>query len=294
MRALALHVVLGALVLGCGSKVETPAERAPADTGVVTPDAASPETSTEDAAPDASATPTEETTCTRLVAAMCSPATEKCCGELGVEFRGAGCKEAVMSYCTGLIDAVALGQATYDGGQLEACAKAYEAPSIGCTAEFIPMLRHSVACAHLFNGTKAPGSDCTSSIECRAPEGAIAYCDSTAKRCRASSVVPEGEACSFTGSNLRYCDDGLYCDFSGSSAACKKELAAGADCSPANYIACGYSSTCVGGKCGPGSAEGAACAEGAECSSWTCSEGKCTSTLYPRVDEGLCNAGTAG
>ncbi len=293
MRATFAFFVVGSLALGCGSKVDTPTEGTPADTGGVT-DSGAAETTTEDASSDATVKPTEDRTCARLVTAMCSKATENCCTELGITFLAGACKEAVMAYCTTRIDAVTLGRATYDDTQLEACAKSYEAPSIGCSAEFIPYLRSSIACAHLFNGTKEPGADCTNSIECRAPDGAVAYCDQTAKRCRASFVAPEGAACNFSGSKLHYCDDGLYCDLTGSSAACKKELAAGADCLDANYIACGYSSTCVGGKCGPGLAEGATCVEGRECSSWTCRDGKCTSTLYQRVDKGLCNASTAG
>jgi hypothetical protein len=61
-----------------------------------------------------------------------------------------------------------------------------------------------------------------------------------------------------------------------------------------NYLACGYSSTCVDGKCGAGLAGGEACSEARECSSWTCAMGKCNSVLYPMVDKGLCNAGTSG
>lgn len=293
MRALCCSALV-ALVVGCGSKIDAPNEGAPADTGTPVVDTGSAETSVADAAGDTSVMPTESVTCKRLVAAMCSKATENCCTELGITFLAGACAEAVMAYCTTRIDAVTLGRATYDESQLEACAASYESPKIGCSAEFIPMLRHSVACAHLFNGNKEPGAVCANSVECHAPEGAIAYCDENAKRCRASFVVPEGAACNFTGSNLRYCDDGLYCDLTGASAACKKELAAGADCVAANYIACGYSSTCVDSKCGPGLAAGATCTEARECSSWTCREGKCTSTLYPRVDKGLCNAGTSG
>lgn len=293
MRAIALSV-LASFAVACGSKLDTPAENRPADTGATIVDSAVAETAVIDAAADTAVLPTESTTCKRLVAAMCSKPTENCCTELGIPFLAGACAEAVMAYCSTRIDAVTLGRATYDESQLEACAASYESPKIGCSAEFIPTLRASVACAHLFNGTKEPGAACANSVECHAPEGAIAYCDQTAKRCRASFVVAEGAACNFTGSNLRYCDDGFYCDLTGASAACRKELAAGADCAAANYIACGYSSTCVDGKCGAGLAEGAACTEASQCSSWTCREGKCTSTLYPRVDKGLCNAGTSG
>jgi len=292
MRAIASLLVV---LVGCGGSVDAGPESTAADTGTV--DTAVAETTTDgasEAIADASVRPTEETTCKRLVTAMCSKATETCCGELGITFLGGACKEAVTSYCTTRIDQVRLGRATYDETQLEACAKSYEAPTISCQPEFIPTLRAAVACAHLFNGTKEPGDDCANSIECRAPAGAIAYCDDMAKRCRASFVVAEGAACNFTGSNLHYCDDGLYCDFTGPTAACKKELATGADCVEANYIACGYSSTCVGGKCGAGLAAGATCADNRECSSWSCREGKCTGISYPRVDKGLCNASTAG
>ena len=141
---------------------------------------------------------------------------------------------------------------------------------------------------------REPGSECSFAYQCHAPAGAVAYCDETAKRCRASSIVPEGSACNFTGSNIKFCQDGYYCDLTGSMAACKKELATGATCSSANYIACGYSSTCVEGKCGTGLAAGETCTDGGQCSSWTCREGKCTSTLYNRVDKGLCNGGTSG
>ncbi len=285
---------LGLVLVGCGSKIDTPAETVP-DTGAsVVVDSGVAETIAPEAdaiADGGGVKPTAETTCKRLVAAMCSKATETCCTESGATFLPGWCNDVVMGYCTSRIDAVNAGRATYEADQLEACAKSYEAPSIACRAEFIPSVRAGSACAHLFNGTKEAGSDCTNGAECKAPPGGIAYCDAMAKKCRASMVVAEGATCNFVGSTLRYCDDGLYCDFSTSMAACRKELATGAACTSTNYIACGYSATCVDGKCGAGLPEGAACAENSECSSWTCAMGKCNPTLYPRVDKGLCNTG---
>jgi hypothetical protein len=199
-----------------------------------------------------------------------------------------------MAYCNARIDAVTLGRATYDASQLEACAKSYEAPTIGCAAEFIPSLRAGVACSHLFNGTKEPGATCSNGAECQALPGGIAYCDATTKKCRTSIVAAEGAQCNFTGATLRYCDDGLHCDFTTPMPVCRKELALGADCTDANYIACGYSNTCVSGKCAAGLPEGATCAENRECASWTCTMGKCNPTVYRRVDKGLCSAGAPG
>jgi len=294
MRASA--VILAAVVLGCGSKIEAPPETPATDTGVASDTSAS-ETA-EDApsvdAAEAGIKPTEERTCKRLIDAYCSPATQDCCSELTIPWAEAACREAARSYCTSLIDQVTLGRATYDDTQLEACAKSWETPSTTCRSEFIPYLQNAVACAHLFNGVREPGSECTASFQCKAPPGGVAHCDQTAKRCRASSISPEGGACNFTGSNVRFCADGFYCDLTGSVAACKKELAEGAECSVANYIACGYSRTCVDGKCGAGLDVDSMCTENAQCASWTCRDGKCTSLFYNRVDKGLCNGGTSG
>ena len=129
MRAYAL--ILGALVVGCGSKIDTPAEGAGApDTGTVADTGVADGVVTEDApseaAADASVKPTEDRTCKRLVDAYCSAATQACCTELGIPFAGAGCRSAAMAYCTALIDQVTLGRATYDDTQLEACAKSWE------------------------------------------------------------------------------------------------------------------------------------------------------------------------
>jgi hypothetical protein len=292
-------LVLASLAIGCGSKIDAPSETTTTDTGATTTDGVATEVAVDDAAAEASADtggvkPTEDRTCKRLVDAYCSKATQDCCGELGIPFAEAACRNAAMTYCSQLIDQVTLGRMTYDDSQLEACAKSWEAPSASCRSEFIPYLANSVACAQLFNGQREPGSECTYAYQCHAPPGAVVYCDETAKRCRASSVVPEGSTCNFSGSSLKFCQDGYYCDLTGSMAACKKELAAGAACSSANYIACGYSSTCVDGKCGAGLGAGEACTDGGQCSSWTCREGKCTTTLYNRVDKGLCNGGTSG
>lgn len=284
-------MLFASVTTACASKVETSGDVPPVDSGV---DGSTSSDVAVETATDAAVLPTEERTCKRLADAMCGKATEACCGTLGITYAGGGCREATMAWCSGLIDAVAAGKATYDDSQLEACAKSWESSISKCQTEFIPYLRQAVACAHLFNGTKAPGSPCTSSAECMAPAGMSTYCDNTAKRCRASSVVPAGSTCNFTGSTLRYCDEGLYCDLTGATAECKPQLAEGAACSSSNYIACGYSHTCVADKCGTGLAGGETCATGPECSSWTCTDGKCNSVLYPMVDKGLCNGGTAG
>lgn len=282
------------VAVGCAGKVTTAPSEA-TDTGTAD---TSPSEVADDVAPEAASEtgvlPTEARTCKALADAMCGPATEACCKTLSIPYAGGGCREAAMAYCNARIDAVTLGRATYDDSKLEECAKSWSSSIATCQMEFVPYLRASQPCAQLFNGTKAPGSTCTSAAECNAPTGSVAYCDATTKRCRASSLSPEGGPCNFTGSTLRYCEDGFYCDLTGATSACKKELAPGAECTSTNYIACGYSHTCVDGKCGDGLPAGAACAADHECSSWACRTGVCNPVLYPQVDKGLCNAGTSG
>jgi hypothetical protein len=287
-------VVMAALMIACGSKVDPPPASTATDSGTPADDTAVAPTdsATTEVASETGVMPTEARTCKRLQDAMCGTATEACCTKLSIPYAGGGCREAVLAYCTARIDAVSLGRATYDDSKLEDCAKAWTASITTCQSEFIPYLRGSLTCAQLFNGTKAPGSTCTSSIECNSPPGSVAYCDNAAKRCRASSISPEGGPCNFTGSTPRYCDEGLYCDVTGAMSVCKKALAPGAMCSETNYIACGYSHTCVSGTCGTGLAAGATCTEARECSSWNCNMGKCNDVLYPMVDKGLCNAST--
>ncbi|MBI2395400.1 MAG: hypothetical protein HYV09_37870 [Deltaproteobacteria bacterium] len=287
-----LHVVLAVAlgVVACGSKVDPGSEPAVADSGAT--DVSPGDTATE-VASDAAVLPTEERTCKRLVDAMCGAASEACCRTLGIAWAAGGCREAATAYCSTRIDAVTLGRATYDDSKLEDCARSWTSMITTCQQEFVPYVKASAICAQLFNGTKEPGAACASSVECNAPVGSVAYCDQTAKRCRTSTVVPEGAQCNFTGSRLRYCEDGFYCDLTGATSACRKELAPGAACSSSNYIACGYSSTCVDDKCATGLGGGEPCTESRECSSWTCAAGTCNSVLYPMVDKSLCNGGTS-
>ncbi|MBK7396037.1 MAG: hypothetical protein IPJ34_06950 [Myxococcales bacterium] len=290
MRSAAIFPIL-LLVVGCGSKVDPQA--APADTAVTPTDVALEADGASDGTSDGAVLPTEDRTCKRLADALCGGATEACCKTVGIAFAGAGCREAALSYCTTRIDAVGLGKAVYDDSQLEACAKDWSTAIAACQIEFVPYLRSQRACAQLFNGTTAPGAACASSAECHSPPGAVAYCDTTTKRCKASSIVAEGAPCSFTGSQLRYCDEGFYCDLTGGTAACRKQLAEGAACSTSNYVACGYSRTCVVDKCGAGLAGGAKCTDAVECASWNCNAGVCNSVFYQQVEASLCNGATS-
>jgi len=293
MTARSLWFVLFAL--GCSGKVNEAPATTEADTGTTDTGTVAVDSGTSEVGSDTGTLPpTEERTCKRLADAMCGAATESCCKTLAIPYAGGGCREAAMAYCTARIDAVTLGRATYDDSKLEECAKSWTAQIAKCQQEFIPYLESSLACAQLFNGTKAPGSACTSAVECNSPPGSVAYCDQAAKKCRVSMLAVEGGPCNFTGSTLRYCPDGFYCDLTGATSACRKELAPGADCTSSNYIACGYSHTCVAGKCADGLAGGETCADNAECSSWTCKAGTCNSVLYQMVEKSICNGGTSG
>ena len=91
-------LVLASLAIGCGSKIDAPTETI-ADTGTTTTDGVASETSEDVATAEASAdtggvAPTEERTCKRLIDAYCSKATQDCCGELGITFAEAACREA--------------------------------------------------------------------------------------------------------------------------------------------------------------------------------------------------------
>lgn len=304
-RSQSLLLLMLGLPLGCGGKVNAPAETsdAAADSGsydagsdsshVV--DSAIDDSPVEfDASTDASPPPTEAT-CAKLQDAMCGSATKACCTKESFAYDEMGCRDAIDTWCHYQMDAVTAGYATYDDSQLGPCTKVWQTSLTACTVTFQPWTKDYAVCTALFNGTKEPGSDCNpkglDSLGCKAPPGFSGYCDQTDKKCRAYGIVGNGEACTFYGSVLRYCDVGLYCDTTSSptSSVCKPAKKLGDACSGADDLSCGWGNSCKDGKCTAGLPGGADCTNAIDCASWQCTMGKCTPEAFPVVTAGMCN-----
>jgi hypothetical protein len=292
MRALLLFAGLS---LGCGSRVviddlgtdgaldatatETSVDSTASDTFVATDTAV-----LDTAEPD-------DHTCTALADAICAGA-KPCCDKHGFAYNETACRSAIGSWCDYQIAAVGSGLAVYDGSQLDACTASWKNNVATCGVDFLAYAKSYVPCVHLFNGVREPGSKCNpmglDSLACKAPAGFGSYCDSSVSKCRAYGVVAIGSPCNFTGSTIRYCDVGSYCDLADPSPTCKKALPLGSACSSPDDLSCGMYNVCKDGKCAVGAKGGTACSSGSECASYTCTMGMCTSIEQVPVDESIC------
>ncbi len=234
-------------------------------------------------------------TCAQMGDAICGAEAKACCGTLNLAYDEAACRTSVNYWCNFQVDAANAGSTTYDPTQLAACVKGWRESFAVCNISWIDWGKKSLPCAQLFNGTKAPGQSCTSEVECQAEPGFIAYCDTretmatSDDRCRQYGFVAEGKPCNYTGTTIRYCDVGLYCDYGVSPAVCKKSRAAGESCPGGQDPSCGYDHVCVGGKCALGKPGGSDCTDATECGSWACEGGKCDSTTFPLATSETCN-----
>jgi hypothetical protein len=287
--------MLSFVVVGCGSRVTLDEDAstdgaAPTDSVVVTDTAT--DTSASDTSPIDAGNPDDA--CKPLEDAICGNAA-KCCMASGLTWDEAKCRSAISSYCGYLVVAVGEGLATYDGSKLTACTSGWSKNILGCQVDFLTYLTNYAPCFHLFNGVHEPGSTCNpkgiDSLACKAADGFLASCDQTEGKCRAYGIVSEGSPCNYTGSTIRYCDHGFYCDIADPMPTCKKAKALGDTCTGPDDYSCGLFNVCKDGKCAAGLPGGAACTDGSECASYTCTMGQCTSEKQQAVDNGVCNGG---
>src|SRR5262249_52381117 len=157
------------------------------------------------------------------------------------------CRNAITGWCGYQINPVDLGYATFDGSQLAACTAGLKKAVPACSGDFLTWAKGYVPCTHLFNVTHAPGAGGNpSALDSRArhaPDGFASYCDASVKKCRAYGVVAIGSPCNYTGSTIRYCDVGSYCDASG-DATCKKAQPLGSSCTGPDDLSCGMFNVC--------------------------------------------------
>jgi len=240
------------------------------------------------------AKPTPET-CKKFVGAVCSDATKACCEKVSLPWGGDACTTGMDYYCNALVDQVTLGKATFDPSQLDACVKGWQTNIATCVVNWRTSAKNMQPCDLLFNGTRAPGEACnpTALKECHAPPGFGAYCDQTAKKCRAYGIVAKDQPCNFYGSTIRYCDDGLFCDLTATTPTCQPAKALGAACDGPDDFSCGWDNVCKENKCTKGAPGGSTCTVNADCASFQCTTGKCTDTTNPAVSSFICD-GTAG
>ncbi len=250
------------------------------DTGIV-------DTGT-DTGPDAG--PPLATVCNTIATATCTKAFQSCCTSKGFGWDDVACFDVARAWCDDGRDGVAAGKTTYDPAYADACAKAWTAATTACSLHLLDYLENQAACSQMFNGKTAPGGVCTRNTDCHANPGQTAWCDESSKRCRAYQVVGAGASCTYFGATIRYCDTGLYCDFSGAPV-CKKATPIGGTCFGVDDTSCGIGNTCRAGKCAKGLAPGASCTRDLECASWECSLGKCTDPNVTVANKFLCAGG---
>lgn len=300
------RLVAAALALaGCGGRqlgdgVE-PGVDAAVDSGVDGSLDGTSDTATEaepdgaiDVAPDGPIGPGDrKKVCDALIASICGPPTKACCDAQKILFDLDACTASVRGWCGFRMDQVEAGVAKLDISKLDACAKGYAAAYSTCTLNFLSYLDHVIPCAQLVDGVKAPGEACNPKIpdQCKAGGAGFSVCDETLKRCRLYQLQPLGAACNYTGSTIRYCQKGLFCDVGGPGAAtCKVAKKTGEACAGPGDLSCGVEgNVCKDGKCQPGLPGGATCSSFDECASLTCDAGACGKPTFPMATAEVCN-----
>lgn len=307
MRAPSIALI--ALLVGCGGRqlgdgvdpgldaaTDGSADGGGSDTATV--DSATEDVPVSDTSADVPVGPGDrKKTCDALIAAICGAPTKACCEASKVPFDVDACTAGTRSWCGFRMDQVEAGIVTFDIGKLDACAKGYVAAFNGCNVDFLSYLSDIRPCSRLFDGTRAPGDTCNPKIpdQCKAGGGGVAFCDDKLKRCRVYQINGVGSLCNYTGSTVRYCDKGLYCD-AGGSGTCKVAKKTGDACLGPGDLSCGLEgNVCKDLKCQPGLPGGAACSTYDECSSLTCDAGKCGSVTIGMATPEVCNgASTTG
>lgn len=228
--------------------------------------------------------------CDALIAAICGAPTKACCEAGKVPFDVDACTAGTRSWCGFRMDQVEAGIVKFDGSKLDACAKGYVAAFSSCNVDFLSYISGIQPCSQLFDGTRAPGDTCNPKIpdQCKGG-GGFAFCDEKLKRCRVYQIHGVGSLCNYTGSTVRYCDKGLYCD-AGGSGTCKVAKKTGDACLGPGDLSCGIEgNVCKDLKCQPGLPGGATCSTFDECSSLSCDAGKCGSISIGMATPEVCN-----
>ncbi len=304
--SLALIFFASAHVVACGGKSvadEFNNDAAAADSGATggdssttNPDDGVLEGGPLDTAPVDAPKPTAAT-CTKFVGGICNSKTEECCKVAGFPWDKDACNAGLDYYCNALVDEVALGRATYHESYLEACVRGWEESLTRCAISELDSAKYQIPCAQLFNGVIELGKPCKGNryAECKAPAGNFgAYCDVRPGMkeglCRAYGFVGKGEGCNYTGTTVRYCDTGLYCDITSPTSVCRDAKKLGESCFGADDYSCGIGFHCdATNKCAALSPEGATCMRNEECASYECTGGKCTKGTDPVVSSWMCN-----
>lgn len=307
MRLASIVLLSSAYLMACGGKV--PADEfnsdAGADSAATGDTGAAGDTVTTDTTADTTATdavvdgakPTPDT-CKKFVGGICNDKTKACCDKVGIAWNAEACNTGLDYYCNALVDEVALGRATYNPAFLDACVKGWEDSLVACEVSGLASAKYQIPCAQLFNGLIKPGEPCKGMryAECEAPPGMFgAYCEKKAGakegRCRAYGFVGKDQGCNYTGSTVRYCDTGLYCDVTTPMSTCKTKKPLGAACAGPDDSSCGFEAKCADGKCTALGAAGADCSVNEDCVSYMCTSGKCEKATNSVVSPYICNGG---
>lgn len=304
MRRTSLALVLASSLVACGGKV--PADEfnsdAAADSAAASDTSAIGEGGGPDTAPSSDVTvgsdakPTADT-CKRFVGGICNDATKACCAKSGLTWEPEACNTGLDYYCNALVDEVNLGRATYNPSFLDACVKGWEDSLKLCQISSLASAKFQIPCAQLFNGLVKPGEICkgTRYAECESPPGFGAYCDKKAGakdgRCRAYGFVGKDQGCNYTGTTVRYCETGLYCDVTSPTSTCKPSKALGAACLGTDDYSCGLEARCIDSKCTALRATGSMCAINEDCLSYKCTTGTCEAGEGNVVSPYICNGG---
>lgn len=310
-RLATLSIALLAVACG-GANVSESAFDEPAADGAVATDAENPGTDgggnndagngkkdsatpVEDSTATDTSTPvTAENVCTKLADAICTSALSSCCGSRGIEYKESGCRTAIMADCTDKQSAVKDGDTTFNLDAYGACVGAWSALSTKCSTPVLEFVKTYAPCNQLFNGTTAYGGGCSEDYHCKVAPGAYANC-TAGGQCDSVAVVGNGEPCGNLTGTRAYCDYGLYCQYTSSSAGnCRPAKALGAVCNQS--YECGFGNWCNrggfggSGTCVAGLAAGASCSFDAQCASGDCgSSNRCTDPNVSVAAPEVCN-----
>jgi hypothetical protein len=238
---------------------------------------------------------TLDNVCQRLADATCTSALGSCCGTKGLAYKEAGCRAAITASCGEQVKAIKEGKGTFSEAAFPACATALNALALKCSVPILEFLKSYAACDQLLNGYRAPGDSCGDDWECKVSPGAFANC-SNSGRCESVSIVGKDAMCVYAGSTRAFCDYGLACYFTSSSAGtCNAAKAIGAPCDASWQ--CGFGNYCergfVGmGKCVAGLGVGATCYDNDRCASGGCVSNKCTDPNSTLASPALCSGAT--
>ena len=263
----------------------------PVDTGKPPKDTGTPPDTTPPP-PDVPTGVTLDDVCTKLADAICTGATQTCCLSKGIDYNEAGCRSGVATFCGVLVAEAKASKRTFDPSKFDGCAAAWKSLSGSCSVNTIDYLKVYAPCDALLPGLVSPGGSCSADTDCSVSPGADAICRSTTTgTCENITIVGKGAPCNYDGSVRGFCDNGLYCPYTGGPATCKTAKPLGGSCSGADDVSCGFGNQCQLGHCAPGLPKGSSCSGPLECASWNCAGGRCTDPDVTIASSATCNGG---